>query len=67
MHRTFWSIQRQYREVKGRLFVSYLSESYLVLLKYLKCKTLTVRWDNHLWDVETRDMSQLSEGCDGQK
>ena len=67
MHTTFWSIERQYREVKGRLLVSYLSESYLVLLNYLKCKTLTVRWDNHLWDVETRDMSHLSEGCDGQK
>ena len=33
MHRTFRSIQRHYRDVKGRFFVSY--ESYAVLLKYM--------------------------------
>ena len=40
MHRTFSSIQRHYRDVKGRLFVSY--KSYLVLLKYTIGKTYII-------------------------
>ena len=54
--------------MNGRLFVSY--ESYLVLLKYMTCidiYQLLVGWDNHWWGVETREMSQLSERCDGHK
>ena len=45
----------QYRDFKGRLFL---------VMRHIQ--QLLVRWDNHCWGADTtKEMSQLSERCDG--